>query len=144
MSNGEARNRLRVVLDSNVLISGFAFPGGVPYQILQAVLRGEIIVMISPFILTEVERNLRDKLRVREDTIREAIDLLQEHCTVIDPPQEAAVAELTLEDNRILGCAVAGKAQYLVTGDKGIQRLEEFQGVKIINPSDLLTLIQVP
>lgn len=53
MSSGEARNRLRAVLDSNVLISGFAFPGGVPYQVLQALLRGEILVVISPFILAE-------------------------------------------------------------------------------------------
>jgi uncharacterized protein len=144
MSNGEVRNRPRVVLDCNVLISGFAFPGGVPYQILQAVLRGEILVVISPFILTEVEHNLRDKLRVREDTIKEAIDFLQGHCVVIDPPKEAVLAELTPADNRILDCAVQGRVQYLVTGDKGIQQLREFQGIKIVNPVEFLALIQTP
>lgn len=144
MSSGEARNRPRVVLDSNVLISGFAFPGGVPYQVLQAVLRGEIVAVISPFILAEVERNLREKLRVREDTIREAMDFLYQHCTVIDPPKEAALAELTTADNRILDCAVAGTVRYLVTGDKGIQQLGSYQGVDVVRPAEFLALIQTP
>jgi putative PIN family toxin of toxin-antitoxin system len=144
MSSGEARNRPKVVVDSNVLISGFAFPGGVPYQILQALLRGEIVAVISLFILTEVERNLRDKLRVRENTVRKAMDFLHEHCAVIDPPEKAAVAELTPADNRILDCAVQGRAQYLVTGDKGIQQLGRYQGINIVSPSDFLALIQTP
>jgi uncharacterized protein len=135
MPGGATSSRPRAVLDSNVLISAFAFPGGNPYAVLQALLREEIIVFISPFILTEVSRNLQDKLLVPEATVREAESLLRDHCILLDPAEQAAVPELTPADNRVLDCAVAGEVQYLVTGDRGILQLGEYQGVKIVNPA---------
>lgn len=141
MHSGAADDRLRVVLDSNVLVSAFAFPDGVPYQVLQALVQGEILVGISPFILTEVEGVLRDKLRVLEQTIQEALSLLRACCDVIDPVAEAAVSELTPADNRVLDCAYQGGVQYLVTGDRGIRRVETFQGVSIVTPAEFLQLV---
>ncbi|MBI2918355.1 MAG: putative toxin-antitoxin system toxin component, PIN family [Chloroflexi bacterium] len=130
-----------VVLDSNVLISGFAFPGGVPYRILQVLVRGEILVAISPFVLAEVEDVLRDKLRVSEETLHEALSFLRDHCRLVDPPAAASTPDLSPADNQVLDCAVASQAHYLVTGDKGIQRLGEFQGTSIVSPSEFLEVV---
>ena len=111
MRSGASDDRPRVVLDSNVLVSAFAFPGGVPYQVLQALVRGEILVGISPFILMEVEGVLREKLQVPEQTIQEAVTLLNSCCDVIDPVPKATVGAPTPADNRILDCALEGGVQ---------------------------------
>jgi putative PIN family toxin of toxin-antitoxin system len=141
MRSGAAENRLRVVLDSNVLVSAFVFLSGVPYQILQRLLLGEILVGASPFILSEVEKVLRDKFHVPEETISEALSILRERCTLVDPPVVAANPDLSLADNRILDCAVASRAHYLITGDKGIQRLGEFHGIRIVSPAKFYEVV---
>jgi predicted nucleic acid-binding protein len=89
----------------------------------------------------EVEGVLREKLQVPEQTILEAVTLLRSCCDIIDPVAEAAVGDLTPADNRILDCAFQGGVQYLVTGDKGIQRVETFQGVSIVGPAEFLELL---
>lgn len=132
------------VLDSNVLISAFAFPGGTPYRILRAVVRGDTIkATISPHILREIERTLRDKLRVAERSVGDALDLLHEHCLVIDPPPSVSIPTLSAADNRVLDCAVAGEALHLVTGDRGIQRLGEYRGIAIVSPAEFVDILRL-
>jgi putative PIN family toxin of toxin-antitoxin system len=141
MHSGAAKNRLRVVLDSNVLVSAFVFLGGVPYWILQRLLLGEILVGVSPFILSEVGKVLKDKFHVSEETTRIALNILKERCTLVDPPATAANPDLSPADNRILDCAISMEVDHPVTGDKGIQRLGEFQGIRIISPTEFLGVV---
>ena len=96
---------------------------------------------VSPFILAEVEGVLRGKLEVPERTAEEASGFLREHCLVVDPPEEAAAVGPSPADNRVLDCAVASQADYLVTGDRGIQRVETFQGGSIVSPADFMDLL---
>lgn len=141
MPAGAEASKPRAVLDSNVLISGFAFPGGTPHHVLQALVRGEITAVVSPHILGEVEQVLRGKLAVPEPMVRDAIGLLRERCELVDPTATAAVADLSPDDNRVLDCAVAGKAEYLITGDRGIQRLRDFEGIAIVSPIEFVEAV---
>ena len=93
---------------------------------------------ISPFILEEVSRAWRGRFAWEESRIEEALLFLRTYCTVVDPEHVASVSGLTAEDNRVLDCAVHGGVQYLVTGDRGIQRLKEFQGVSVVAPAEFL------
>ena len=77
-----------------------------------------------------------------ESDIEAVVSFLHTHCVVIDPKLEASVGELSSADNRILDCAAQGSVQYLVTGDRGMQQLKDFQGVKIISPVDFLKVIR--
>jgi putative PIN family toxin of toxin-antitoxin system len=138
MTNDADASSLRVVLDSNVLVSAFAFPGGTPYQLVQLLLRNEIVVATSPHTLSEVQAVLRGKLGVGDRTVQDALDLLREHCLLVDPAVEAAVSGISPDDNRVLDCAVVGEVQYLVTGDRGILRLGEFEGIEIVSPAEFL------
>lgn len=133
--------RPRVVLDSNVIISGFHSPGGTPRRILDALRNGEIAVVISPFLFAEVAKSLGEDFDWGEPGIQEAMVLLRENCILIQPVQEASVSELSEADNRILDCAVQGQVHYLVTGDRGFQRLQEFQGIRIVSPREFLVIL---
>ena len=135
MTSAERRDRPRAVLDSNVLISAFAFPSGVPYRIVQALIGVQFVGVISPFILEEVTRNLR-RLDVDEGVVDATVEFLSETCEVIDPSRHSNVPSLTKADNRILDCAISGHADYLVTGDKGILALGRHAGIRIIGPAE--------
>ena len=129
-----------VVLDSNVIISAFVFLEGNPSEIITLLLQGEIRVNISPIIIEEVSRILREKFGWEETRIEDAVHLLRAHSTVIDPPRQSSEARLSPDDNSILDCAVSGAVDYLVTGDHGIRSLGQFQGVSIVSPAEFLEL----
>ena len=141
MSNEDAGPaKPTAVLDSNVIISGFAFSGGNPQSILDLLREGEIHVYISPFMLAEVSRVWRGRFAWEESRIEEALLFLRTYCTAVDPRQVASVSGLTAQDNSILDCAVHGGVQYLVTGDHGLQRLNDVQGVSVVTPAAFLEL----
>ena len=141
INEGAGAAKPAAVPDSNVIISGFAFSGGNPGEILDLLRRGEIYTCISPFILEEVSQVWKRRFTWEESRIEEALLFLNTYCTVINPPQEASVSGVATDDNHILDCAAHGDVQYLVTGDRGIQGLREFQGVSILSPADFLRLL---
>jgi putative PIN family toxin of toxin-antitoxin system len=118
---------LRVVLDTNVILSGIAYPTSVPGRILGGWNQGTISVILSRYILDEVVRSLPRILRGRlsPDEIRELVDSLVFLAEVVEP---AAVKEAALRDEAdppILGTLLAAKASYLITGDKDLLALAD-------------------
>ena len=102
INEGAGAAKPTAVLDSNVLISGFAFSGGNPEAILDLLRQEEIHVYISPFILEEVSWAWKGRFAWEETRIEEALLFLRTYCTVVDPRQAASVSGVTAEDNRIL------------------------------------------
>jgi uncharacterized protein len=109
---------MRVVLDTNVLLSALAFPGCKPDQVLHRARQGEVELFVSSFILTELERFLRDKFRFTKRQTDERVRVIRRMATLLEPTERIAVVAAKDDDNRILECAVAARADYIVTGDK--------------------------
>ena len=108
---------MRVVLDTNVLLSALAFPGSKPDQVLQRIRRGEVPLFLSAFILAELERILRDKFRFTTRQTDERVAVIRRMATLVDPTERITLVVAKDDDNRILECALAARADYLVTGD---------------------------
>lgn len=133
----------RVVLDSNVLISALHF-GGKPEEFLLLANQGEIELIVSPFILDETARILKEKLGWREKEIQAALGLIREVATVIDPKLRLNIITRDESDNLILACAVEAKADFLVTGDKRhLLQLKRHGGTQILTPRDCLDCLIV-
>ena len=132
--------KLKVLLDSNVIISGLTH-GGNPRAILDLLWLGEIECFISPFILAEVGNSLSEDFGWSDSAAGQALSILQTHCVVIDPPQDASLSQLSPADNRILDCAVQGQVQYLVTGDRALQGVGDYHGIQIISPIAFLQIL---
>ncbi|PWR18687.1 putative toxin-antitoxin system toxin component, PIN family [Zavarzinia compransoris] len=116
---------LRVVFDTNVLVSGLAYPGSVPGRIVGAWRQGGIDVVLSRYILDEVARVLPRLARapLGPEDIRDLIDSFVFLADIVEP---AAVADADLRDRAdlpILGTLAAAGAHYLVTGDKDLLAL---------------------
>ena len=118
---------LRVVLDTNVIISGIAYPTSIPGRIVGGWNQGTISVILSHYILDEAVRSLPRILggRLSLDEIRDLVDSLAFIAEVVEP---AAVIETALRDKAdlpILGTLLAAKADYLITGDKDLLALAD-------------------
>ncbi len=118
LSTPTAAERLLVVLDTNVLVSGLNYYGGAPSRLLRLTLQGEMDFFSSPFILEELHRGLVRRFRWEEDRAQGALRLIREVATEVDPPRSVSVIQQKEDDNRILECALQANAQYLVSGDR--------------------------
>ena len=133
---------MRVVLDTNVLVSGLNFPGN-ERLVLELALRGRFELYLSPFILEEAAGVLGRKFDWAEERSSEALIALANVATVIEPAQLPEVIAGDHPDNRVLECAVAAKAEYLVTGDRRhLMPLEEYQGATILNVPRFLSALE--
>ena len=132
---------MRVVLDTNVIISGLNFPGN-ERLVLELALRGRFQLFLSRFILEEVVGVLRRKFGWDQKRAAQAVSLLENAGTIVDAPRLAEIIEGGHADNRILECAVAASADYLVTGDhRHLLPLGEHHGTGIVNAPRFLSML---
>jgi putative PIN family toxin of toxin-antitoxin system len=132
--------RERVVIDTNVLISGLLSTTSTPANAVEkAVTKAQLIATIetlrelieklhSPKFDHYVRRDRRDALLERVASLVEIIDVLQSIRASRDP-----------KDDRFLEAAVNGRADVIVTGDKDLLGLNPFRGIAIVTPADYLT-----
>jgi putative PIN family toxin of toxin-antitoxin system len=126
----------RIVLDTNVYISAL-FYGGKPRQILKAALDGQFQLLISLSLKAELERVMREKFQSSSSEIDQFIASLSESAEWIAPTQPLRMC-IDEPDNRVLECAVEGKADFIVTGDKHLLDLAPIAGVSILTPNAFL------
>lgn len=136
---------IRIVLDTNVIISGFLWEGK-PYQLLDLIDSGKIELVLSIEILEEIERVLEnEKLAPIIDNAGLSVKMLMNKvCSmahIINPKIELKLIESDPDDNKFIECALDGKADYIVSGDKHLLEIKEFEGIKIIKPKEFLEII---
>ncbi len=123
-------NTLRVVLDTNVLLSGIAYPGSIPGKILSAWRHGSVDVVLSSFILDELRQalpRLANHHGLSADEMDDLVDILAIQAEVIDPLDTNDAELRDANDQPVLGTLLATRASesadYLVTGDKDLLAL---------------------
>ena len=133
---------MRIVLDTNVLVSALISGSGPPGQLLSAVKRGDLALVTSEYQLDELRNVLaREKLRpyVRPEEAQDLIDNLHATGTLIS---ELPECELSPDpaDNPILATAIAGKANLIVSGDKtDMLALGQVDEIRIVSPASALS-----
>ena len=124
---------LRVVLDTNIIISAILF-GGKPEEVIKLALAGKINLLISYDIIAETVFILRNKFKWSNYQVREVDLMLRDNAILVVPLKRLSVVDEDDADNRILECALEGKANYIISGDKKhLLRLESFKGIPIIS-----------
>lgn len=123
---------MRVVFDTNVFVSALTLPGGRGDQALIRITEGEDSLALSKPIINELLGVLARKFaRDREELARVAV-FLASLGEIIEPTESLAVLA-DEPDNRILECALAAQAQIIVTGDRAMLALGQFQGIRIVS-----------
>ncbi len=135
-----------VVLDANVLVSGAVAHPGTPLAILIDLVRARAFeLVLSQHILDELARALTDPYFARRISPADSQDyqrLIRSRATLTPITAPVQGVATHPEDDRVLATAVSASADYLVTGDRQLQRLGAYQGVRILSPRDFVPLLQ--
>lgn len=123
---------MRVVLDTNVLVSAVLF-GGLPRKIPLRALRGEFDVVTTARLMAEFENVLAESFDVQPEIARAARSEYELLADVVRPRQIPQVAR-DPDDNEVLAAARSGDAELVVTGDHDLLALAEYKGTRIITP----------
>lgn len=122
---------MKVVFDTNIYVSAFIFPGGRAETAIQRALLGEVTLMISRDILREVLDVLARKFSHDPEELARVAVFLDDLAETVAPRRRLHVLD-DEPDNRILECAIAAKADAIVTGDRAMLRLGAYRGIRII------------
>jgi uncharacterized protein len=123
---------LKIVLDSNVLMSAFGTRG--LCDALFEACRKDHELFVSEFILDEIREHLRAKFKVPEERVAQIIHYLRDECTLIAPTDVPDDSCRDPDDLMVLGTAVAARADVIVTGDRDLLDLKRFQQIDIVSP----------
>lgn len=125
---------MKVVLDSNVLVAAIAARGTCA-ELFTHVLASHAFA-VDDNLLGEVDRVLREKLRVPPERVEDFTRLLRGTASVVEPQPLAAPACRDPGDDRVLALCRAYRADVLVTGDKDLLVLDPWEGLRIVTPGD--------
>ena len=130
-----------IVLDTNVLLSGTAYPNSIPGKIVTAWRSGSLDVVLSQYILDELLRvlpRLNHRLGWSNSEMRDFVDSLAFLADLVEPEPIADPQLRDAADQPVLGTFLAANANYLVTGDKDLMVLSTVYS--IIKPADFWQL----
>jgi len=130
---------MRVVLDTNVLVSAFVY-GGNPRRIVELVVSGEVEMSFSEPLLQELQDVLlREQFDLNPQLVRTALAEISAIGQWVVPQRHHSLVKEDPSDNLVLDCAVEAGADYIVTGDRHLLRLKKCGKVKIVNPQQFLS-----
>jgi len=129
---------MRVILDTNVFISGIFFSGP-PSRILKALADQKFHLVLSQQILDEYQRVSEDlSFKFPSIDIAPIIELITIHGLFIDTHGYTLPVCEDPDDNKFIECAVASNCEIIISGDKHLLKLSEFRGIAILNPRDFV------
>jgi len=137
---------IKAVVDANLLVSAFISPFSYPREIERCWRRGEFILVTSREIVEEINRVLHlPRIQVKYHLAESDI---QAFVLTLIHKGNCVSGELALKgvapdpgDDKIISCAIEGEAQFIVTGDKALWQLKEYQGIKIINAEEFIKVL---
>ncbi len=138
---------MRVVLDTNVVVSAVLSPTGSPAEVVRRWRREAFDVVVSEAMLDEYRRALGyPKVRalhgLDDARLDQRIARLRRLALLVEPTRVVTAVEEDLADNRVLECAVAGEAAYVVSGDRRhLLSLKSFEGIRILSPGAFLAVL---
>lgn len=139
---------MKAVLDANVFVSALINNRGVPKQLIDLWREEAFELLISAAIFDEIGRVVRYRKiaalhKLAEPELQEFLALLGEEGRFVEPVERLHVSP-DEPDNRYIECALAGSADYLVTGDKlHLLPIGEYQGTQIVSPAMFLAALQI-
>ena len=132
---------MRVVFDTNIYISALAIPGGNAEEAYLEAVHGAFDLYTSVAILTETARVLQTKFDWAEEKVREAVQTISQVSIVFRPRPTLHILD-DEPDNRILECAIAAQAEFVVSGDRHLLALKHHADITMISLADFLTKLR--
>ena len=124
---------MKVVADTNVLVSALIFPGSTPEAFYRLALEGRIELVSSRPLLAELGRVLTEKFGWEAERADEAIGQVVRLAEIVAPPEALSEIEADPSDNRVLEAAAEAGADVIVSGDRHLLALGSWRGIEILS-----------
>lgn len=136
---------MRVVIDTNVLVSGVIASHGAPRRILEAWHAGRFTLVTSEVIIAEVMRVLHypriyQRYNLAKDDVALVVDSLRTDAEVVAGLYEVRKSTDPADDT-FLACALEGRAEYVVSGDRHLLEIGSYHGVLIVTPGQFAAVL---
>ena len=128
---------IRIVLDTNVIVSALAF-GGLPRTVLELAAAGHCRFFYSEPIQDEVRRVLAEKMHWTPAMLQKALPVLWGTGKLVIPRITVAAVAKDPDDDRIVECALAASAGFIVSGDRDLLDLRQYKSIAILSPRAFL------
>ena len=131
--------KMRIVIDTNVLVGSTYAPRSASRRIVEACLDGTLTMVVSDAVRREYEHILEKAVRNRkaEKQIRQLIATAER----VNPTSSPAVVAEDPSDDKFLAVAVSGLAYALITNDRYVLKLDPYEGIRIVRPAVFLILM---
>ncbi len=127
---------MRILLDTNVIISSLFF-GGKPREIVKSVVMKRHIAVTSHMLLSELSDVLRKKFGYSKQAVTAVDRQMHDQCEIVLPHETIDVV-IDVPDNRVLEAAVEGRCEVIITGDNDLLTLKRYRNVRIMTPDEFL------
>lgn len=133
---------LKVVIDTNVFISGILTKGGNPSLVIKAWKRTrKYQIFVTEEIIQEILR-VMERLDVPADIIEDWDTTFKKNAIQVIPKRKIEAIKDDPSDNKFLECAIETKADYIITEDKHLKKLNKFEKVEIVTVNKFLNIIK--
>lgn len=136
MNSDTAENNLKVVLDTNIVVSALVY-GGKPEEVYRLVLEKKIIAYISPSIIAEIIEILTKKFNFNQIKLRQIERKIRKKFGVVNPTKILRLVR-DVDDNRVIEAAIEGNCDYIITGDKDLLDFGKYKNIKIVTADQFL------
>jgi len=128
---------IRVVADTNILISALIF-GGVPAVFLDLALLDSFQLLSSPVLLDELADKLGTKFELSVEDVARIRTRLELAAIIVSPTINLTIVKDDPDDDRVIECAVSGHADCIVSGDRHLLKLGAYQAIRILTVREFL------
>lgn len=131
--------KYKVVLDTNVYLSGIIF-GGNSRHILVLAVEGKLTIISSAAILLEISDKLKNKFHWNKEQIIVTIKSIAKLSEVVTPKKKLQIVKKDKDDNKIIEAAVETNVDFIITGDKHLLEINKYLDIRIVSPSQFLSV----
>ena len=136
--------KVRVVPDTNVYVSALLWTG-IPHRLLRLAEAGEVTLVTTPAIMEELREVLgRPKFRLRISTLQTSVaELMESLLSAVEVIPDLAIEPVIKrdpDDDKILACAVAAQAEWLISGDDHLLSVKRYKGIAIVTSSQFFRI----
>lgn len=132
------QGRMRITVDTNVLVSALGW-NGAEAAVIDMVLESRIELCLSAQILSEFYRVVKyPKLGFTGEEIDGFIGRILPCVLFVNPIKNIYVIDADPDDNKIIECAIAGESEFIISGDRHLLKLSEYEGIKILRAAEFL------
>ena len=127
---------MKIVIDTNFLVSATQWDYSVSHKLLQKLIKNNEEIFTTKEILEKFAEVLKRDFLYNEEEAKSLIERVLQFLTLVTPKRKIDVIKEDAEDNKIIECALECRAEYIISYDKHLLKLKEYQGIKIVRPEE--------